>query len=381
VRLVVLGLSLGSSWGNGHATTYRSLLAAFAARGHEILFLERAVPWYAGAHRDLACPDFCRLALYDEVSDLDRWRDEIAGADAVIVGSYVPDGVAVAAWVQRTAGGVVAFYDIDTPVTLAKLAAGDEEYLSADLIPGFDLYLSFTGGPTLDRLERDHGAPAARPLYCSADPDAYRPLGLPPRWDLSYLGTWSPDRQPTLERLLVAAARQAPMLRFAVAGPRYPDGIDWPANVERIEHVPPSGHPAFYGASRFTLNVTRRDMIAAGHSPSVRLFEAAACGTPIVSDGWPGLDTLFAPGREIVIAETVADVLAALHAPDASRQAIATAARRRVLAAHTAAHRAAELERHLAEAQARRQGRTSAFMKPSGRSRVAARASSSRSSG
>ncbi|HET9069276.1 MAG TPA: glycosyltransferase [Amaricoccus sp.] len=352
MKLVVLGLSLGSSWGNGHATTYRALLAAFAARGHDITFLERTVPWYAGAHRDLPDPGFCRLAFYDDLAGLERWRDEIARADAVIVGSYVPEGVAVGAWVQATARGTVAFYDIDTPVTLAKLAAGDEEYLSPALIPGYHLYLSFTGGPTLARLEREHGAPAARPLYCSVDPEAYCPLALPPRWDLSYLGTYSPDRQPTLERLLLAPARAAPALRFAVAGPQYPDDIDWPANVERIEHVPPADHPGFYSASRFTLNVTRADMIAAGWSPSVRLFEAAACGTPLVSDAWEGLDSLLAPGREIILARGPTDVLAALRAPEPARRALATAARARVLAAHTAAHRAAELERHLAEAAA-----------------------------
>jgi spore maturation protein CgeB len=358
MKLVVLGLSLGSSWGNGHATTYRALLAAFAARGHAVTCLERAVPWYAGAHRDLPDPGFCRLAFYDDLADLARWRDTVAAADAVIVGSYVPEGVAVGAWVQRTVRtmgrGTVAFYDIDTPVTLAKLAAGDTEYLAPELIPGYDLYLSFAGGPTLDRLERDYGAPAARPLYCSVDPEAYRPLALAPRWDLSYLGTYSPDRQPTLERLLVAAARAAPDLHFVVAGPQYPDAIAWPANVERIEHVPPAEHPAFYGASRFTLNVTRADMIAAGWSPSVRLFEAAACGTPLVSDAWEGLDTVFAPGREILVAADADDVLAALRAPEAAARAIAAAARARVLAAHTAAHRAAELERHLAEARAGR---------------------------
>jgi spore maturation protein CgeB len=381
MKLVVLGLSLGSSWGNGHATTWRALLAAFAARGHTVTFLERAVPWYAGARRDLGEPGFCRLALYESLADLARWNGDIAAADAVIVGSYVPDGVAVGRWVQRTAGGVVAFYDIDTPVTLAKLAAGDEEYLSTELIPGYDLYLSFSGGPTLARLELDYGAPAARPLYCSVDADAYRPLALPPRWDLSYLGTYSPDRQPTLERLLLAPARAAPDLRFVVAGPQYPATIDWPVNVERIEHIPPAEHPAFYGASRFTLNVTRADMIAAGYSPSVRLFEAAACGTPLISDAWPGLDTILAPGREIVLARHAADVLSCLHAPEPARQAIADAARTRVLAAHTAAHRAAELECHLADARARRQGVTTAFMNPSGRSRVAASASSSPASG
>ena len=346
VRLVVLGLSLGSSWGNGHATTFRALLKAFAARGHDILFLERAVPWYAGAHRDLIDPDYCRLAYYADLAALDDWREEIAAADAVIVGSYVPEGVAVGRIVQGHARGVTAFYDIDTPVTLAKLARGDFEYLAPEIIPGYGVYLSFTGGPTLDRLEREFGSPAARALYCSVDDDKYRPLDVPKRWDLTYLGTYSDDRQPTLERLLIEPARRRPDLTFAVAGPQYPDTIAWPENVDRIEHLPPAEHAAFYSASRMTLNVTRADMIAAGWSPSVRLFEAGACGTPILSDRWAGLDQLFAPAHEILLADTTEDALTAL-ATDAGL--IGTAARTRVLAEHTARHRAAELEAHLRE--------------------------------
>lgn len=350
MRLVVLGLSLSSSWGNGHATTFRALLRAFAARGHDILFLERDVPWYA-AHRDVVDPPYCRLAFYDGLHDLDRWRAEIARADAVIVGSYVPEGVAVAQRVQGWALGTTAFYDIDTPVTLAALAGGTCDYLSPAVIPGYDLYLSFTGGPTLGLIEQGYGAPAARALYCSVDPALYAPTGSGKYWDLSYLGTYSPDRQPTLERLLLAPARALPDRRFVVAGPQYPAGIDWPANVERIEHLPPADHAAFYSASRVTLNVTRADMIAAGWSPSVRLFEAAACGTPILSDRWDGIETLFAPGREILLADTSAEVIGALAG---DRTGIGEAARARVLAAHTAAHRAAELEDHLVEAAAHR---------------------------
>jgi spore maturation protein CgeB len=346
MKIVVLGLSLSSSWGNGHATTYRALLRAFAARGHEVLFLERDVPWYA-SQRDLTDPDFCRLDYYADLDELARWQGEIAAADAVIVGSYVPDGVSVARLVRGWREGTLAFYDIDTPVTLAKLERGDEEYLSAAVIPLYDLYLSFTGGPTLDRLERQFGSPMARALYCSVDADSYAPTDGAKRWDLSYLGTYSPDRQLTLERLLIEPARARPDLRFVVAGPQYPADIDWPANVDRIEHCPPADHAAFYSASRLTLNVTRADMIEAGWSPSVRLFEAAACGTPIVSDRWEGIDNLFAPDREIVLADDAVDVLAALERDLAPMGA---AARRIVLSAHTAAHRAAELERHLGDA-------------------------------
>ncbi len=351
LRIVVLGLSLSSSWGNGHATTYRALLKALAARGHDILFLERDKPWYA-EHRDLQDPPYCTLRFYESVTELERWREQIAGANAVILGSYLPDGVPVIRAVQAMAGGVTAFYDIDTPVTLAKLQAGDWDYLSPEVVPGFDLYLSFTGGPILRLLETAYGARAARALYCSVDPVLYHPTGAPKRWDLGYLGTYSPDRQPALERLLLAPARARPDLRFVVAGPQYPQDIAWPDNVERMEHLPPADHAQFYSSLRWTLNVTRADMVAAGYSPSVRLFEAAACETPIISDRWAGLDTILTPGTEIVIAAETRDVLAALDGTDPARAAIAASARRRVLAEHSAARRASELEAHV-EAAAR----------------------------
>jgi spore maturation protein CgeB len=345
MKLVVLGLSLSSSWGNGHATTYRALLSAFAARGHQVLFLERDVPWYA-ANRDLPEPAFCDLAYYDGLAGLERWRDEIAAADAVVVGSYVPEGIAVGHWVQRHAAGVTCFYDIDTPVTLAALASGRCEYLSRELIPGYDIYFSFTGGPTLKRLEREFGAPRARALYCSVDSEQYKPLAVPKRWDLSYLGTYSADRQPTLEKLLLEPAHARPDLRFVVAGPQYPADIDWPENVERIEHLSPAEHPAFYSASRFTLNVTRADMRAAGWSPSVRLFEAGACATPIISDTWPGIEGVFAPGREIILADKAEDVIAALFLPT---EILGVSARNAVIARHSARRRAAQFEADLLE--------------------------------
>lgn len=350
MRLVVLGLSLSSSWGNGHATTFRALLKAFQARGHQVLFLERDTPWYA-AHRDPLDPAWPRLEFYPDLPGLDRWRPEITAADAVMVGSYVPDGVEVGRRVQAWAGGATAFYDIDTPVTLAKLERGDFEYLSPALIGGYDVYLSFTGGPTLQRLEEAYGSPAARALYCSVDPELYPPGDPGVRWDLSYLGTYSPDRQPTLERLLLEPARRAPQLRFVVAGAQYPADVDWPANVERFEHVPPHDHALFYNSSRWTLNVTRADMIAAGWSPSVRLFEAAATGTPVISDSWPGLDELFRLSGEIVTAGSTQEVLDCLSWPDSRGHGVGAAARERVLAEHTSAHRAAQLERNLLEAR------------------------------
>jgi nucleoside-diphosphate-sugar epimerase/spore maturation protein CgeB len=348
MKLVVLGLSLSSSWGNGHATTYRALLKAFRRRGHDILFLERDVPWYR-EHRDLAEPDYCRLQFYGSLEELGHWRDSIRIADAVMVGSFVPEGVEIGRLVQRTARGVTAFYDIDTPVTLAKLERGDREYLSPEIIPGYDLYLSFTGGPTLERIEQELGAKRARALYCSVDPYDCPAAKRGKKWDLTYLGTYSDDRQPTLERLLLEPARRLPDLKFCVAGPQYPDTIDWPENVQRIEHLPPAEHAGFYGSSRFTLNVTRADMIAAGWSPSVRLFEAAACSTPVISDRWDGLDSFFDPGREIVIADDTENVVERLRSSEDPAD-IGRGARGRILAGHSAAHRAAELERYIEEA-------------------------------
>jgi spore maturation protein CgeB len=350
LRVVVLGLSITSSWGNGHATTYRALLREFAARGHDVLFLERDQPWYA-AHRDMPDPDFCRTRLYAGVPQLrERFARAVRDADLVIVGSFVPEGVAVGDWVQRTARGITAFYDIDTPVTLARLARGEHDYLAPRQIAGYDLYLSFTGGPTLARLEREFGSPCARVLYCSVDPALYYPQALPKRWDLGYMGTYSDDRQPGVERLLLEPARRHAQGRFVVAGPQYPEGIAWPGNVDYKPHLPPAEHRAFYNSQRWTLNITRADMIAAGWSPSVRLFEAAACGTPIVSDRWSGIETLFTPGREIVLADRTDDVLRLLQdTGEDERERMAERARLRILAEHTAAHRALQLEAYALE--------------------------------
>jgi spore maturation protein CgeB len=352
-ELIFIGLSLSSSWGNGHATTYRALLRGLATVGQRVLFLERDVPWYA-ANRDLADPDFCELGLYKSIEELaQKFATRIARAGAVIVGSYVPDGIAVLDFVLGQASGLTAFYDIDTPITLAALDKGVEDYIAVRQIPRLDLYYSFTGGPTLDRLAGDFGARRPQALYCAVDETRWRPMAADPHWDLGYLGTYSPDRQPALDRLLLQAARRLPQMRFVVAGPQYPAGIDWPDNVERLEHVAPADHAAFYAAQRFTLNITRAAMIEAGWSPSVRLFEAAACGTPIISDRWRGLADLLPDRQAILIADAAENVVSALASvSDGDRRAIARRARAIVLADHTGTARARQLLRDLAEAAA-----------------------------
>jgi spore maturation protein CgeB len=351
LNIVILGLSITSSWGNGHATTYRALAKALAGRGHSVTFLERDVPWYR-EHRDLTDPTYCHVRLYDDLQDIPRrYGDLITKADLTMIGSYVPDGIALADWITSHARGVTAFYDIDTPVTLAGLDAGGLDYLSPRLIPRFDLYVSFSGGPALAIIEERYGSPRARALYCSADLDLHAPLAVAQRWSLGYLGTYSADRQALLDRLLIEPARRLANEAFVVAGSKYPADLRWPPNVTTIAHAAPDDHPAFYAAQRFTLNITRADMRRLGYSPSVRLFEAAACGVPIISDRWPGLETIFAPGEEILVADDSREIIGILTSmPEERRCAIAAAARKRLLREHTPDHRARQLEAYYLDA-------------------------------
>ena len=353
--VVFIGLSITSSWGNGHATTYRALIRALERRGHRVTFLERDVPWYAG-NRDMPAARYCDIRLYDSLADLrTRFAPLVREADVVVLGSYVPEGIVAGNWVLDTAGGVTAFYDIDTPVTMAGLARGGCDYVSHELLRGIDLYFSFTGGPFLTLIQQSYGIPEVRALYCSADPEIYRPVDTAPQFDLGYLGTYSADRQPALEHLLIGAALQWPEGRFSVAGSQYPQQLRWPDNVRRYEHIPPRAHPEFYCTQRFTLNLTRADMITAGFSPSVRLFEAAACGVPAISDHWPGLETFFTPGEEILISRSARETLDYLtRITEDRRREIGDNARRRFLEAHTPDHRAVEFERPIVDMLQRR---------------------------
>lgn len=351
LKLLFIGLTLSSSWGNGHATTYRGLLRALSARGHSVRFLERDVPYYA-SQRDLSSPEFCDLLLYQDLADLKRdYADIVAQADAVIVGSYVPEAINVIRWVRSIYNGTLAFYDIDTPVTLEALLADKCAYLDRTALELLDLYLSFTGGPALDILEGEFHVPCTRHLPCAVDQELYRPTHEAERYLLGYLGTYSADRQPALEELLLEPARRLQAERFAVAGPQYPADCAWPANVERMDHLPPAAHPRFYGQQRFTLNVTRAAMKHLGYSPSVRLFEAAACGSVIISDVWDGIGDYFSPGREILLCESRDEVIDVLMGTSAEKvAAIGAAARKRALRDHTPANRAKAFERFLAEA-------------------------------
>jgi spore maturation protein CgeB len=345
LRITIFGLAVTSSWGNGHATTFRALCAALKKRGHHIDFFEKDVEWYA-SNRDLPDPPFADLHLYTDWQEaLPQVRRLLADSDVAVVGSYFPDGIAALEEVIDAPSPIKAFYDIDTPVTMAALRSrGKNEYIDARLLPGLDVYFSFTGGPVLGELESRFAVRRATPLYCSFDPGAYRPQPTEPRLAcaMSYMGTYAPDRQPKLEALLSVPASSLPQKKFIVAGPMYPSTVSWPANIEHIFHLAPQFHPHLYSSSDFVLNVTRREMVIAGYSPSVRLFEAAACGATIISDNWPGLDCFFTPGEEILLASSTDDAVRWLKMGRIPE--VGARARERVLAEHSSALRAQQFE-------------------------------------
>ena len=356
MKLVVFGLTITSSWGNGHATLWRGLVRALGARGHHVVFFERDVPYYS-LHRDLTAIPGHEIQLYDS------WRDvqeaaarHVRDADVAMVTSYCADAADASALVLGSTAAVRAFYDLDTPVTLSRLDAGAAvDYLPPQGLGGFDLVLSYTGGGALSALRARLGARFVRPLYGSVDPDVHRPTASRAAFeaDISYLGTYAEDRQAPLEALFLEPARQRQDLRFVIGGSMYPVSFAWRPNIYYVSHVPPQDHPAFFSSSRLTLNVTRAAMAAMGHCPSGRLFEAAACGAPILTDPWEGLDAFFEPGREIFVADDTEHALAAVACDDEERRRVAAAARERTLDCHTAERRVLDLERAIEEACSR----------------------------
>ena len=353
MKLVIFGLSISSAWGNGHATLWRGLCQALARAGHTVTFFERDVPYYA-AHRDYFEIPGGELVLYNEWPAIrERAAAEVREADSAIVTSYCPDALAATELVASSAVPVRCFYDLDSPVTLARLAAGEAvEYVGPRGYRDYDLVLSYAGGPTLRQLEKLLGARRTAPLYGSVDPLVHYPVPRAAEYeaDLSYLGTYAPDRQPAVERLFLGAARELPQRRFLLGGSQYPADFPWTANIFFKQHVPPPRHPLFYSSARVTLNVTRQAMAEWGYCPSGRLFEAAACGSPILSDEWAGLEEFFTPGEEILLGRTTADAVAAVERSDEELAKIAAAARERTLASHTAIARAAELVQALESA-------------------------------
>ena len=354
MRFVIFGLTLSSSWGNGHATLWRGLLRALARRGHRIIFFEKDVAYYANTRDGWEPPAGVHLHLYDTLESIrSAARLELQQSDVAIVTSYCPEGAAVARLLIESAAWLKVFYDMDTPVTLDALRAGEPvSYLPEEGLAAFDLVLSYTGGRALDELHSHLGARRVLPLYGWVDPEVYRPA-LPMeefRCALSYLGTFASDRQPALEELLMRPAQLRPAERFVIGGAQYPESFPWMKNLYFVRHLPPALHPSFFCSGRATLNITRRAMAQYGFCPSGRLFEAAACGAPILTDTWQGLNKFFVPGEEVLPVASTDDVLRVLSLSDRELRMVAEAGRNRTLEKHTASNRAIELENLLAAA-------------------------------
>lgn len=354
MKLVIFGLTITSSWGNGHATLWRGLCNALARLGVDVTFFEHDVPYYA-QQRDCPSPEGATLVLYEDWrATRARARRELADADAAIVTSYCPDALQAHAEVLETARTLAVFYDLDSPVTIAAAREGELlPYLDARGLRDYDMVLSYAGGPTLHALQKILHARNAHPLYGHVDPALHRPVAPSAAYhsDLCWLGTYAVDRQRALAALFLGAARARPRARFTLAGAQYPLDFPWHENIWFIRHLPPSEHAAFLCSSRLALNVTRAAMAHAGWCPSGRLFETAACAVPIVSDDWPGLSEFYEPGAEILLALDTDDVLAAMDLSDAELRRIGEAGRERTLGSHTSMHRARELLRLLEDAE------------------------------
>ena len=353
VKISVFGLTLSSSWGNGHATPYRALIRALDRLGHQVHFFEKDVPYYR-SRRDFDSCDYCELTLYPDWATVrDRALSAAADSDVVITASFLPEGRRINEEILDLGRPLRIFYDLDTPVTLNNLRHGEVEYLDAAQIPEFDLVLSFTGGKVLSTLEYDYRARMVRPLYGCVDPDDYQRVAPVEKFqcDLSYMGTYSADRQAKVDALLLESSRRHPEKLFLLAGSLYPWNWEWPENVRRMEHVAPADHSRFYSSSRLTLNITRGEMAANGWCPSGRFFEAAACGTPLITDAWEGLDSFFDLQSELRVVASAEDVKAALGTTDAELQSMATRARQRTLDEHTGSVRARQLLQYIEEAR------------------------------
>jgi spore maturation protein CgeB len=348
VKIVVFGLTISSSWGNGHATLWRGLCSALSRRGHRVTFFERDTQYYAAARDLTKLPGRSELIIYGDWLEIARRASrELMDCDAAIVTSYCPDAITASNLVRESGAGLRVFYDLDSPITLAKLAQGETvEWVGSDGYRGFDLVLSYAGGKTLERLKSVLGAERVEPLYGSVDPDVHRPATPLEsyRAALSYMGTHSPDRGEALRELFVEPARRLPDRRFVIGGSKYDGSFPWQPNIFYLSHLAPAQHGAFYCSSDLTLNVTRRAMVESGHCPSGRLFEAAACGAAILSDSWDGLDLFYAPGSEILIAHRTADAMDALHLDVAELARVGLRARERTLDCHTSEHRVSQLE-------------------------------------
>jgi len=349
MRIAFFGSSLVSAYWNGAATYYRGIIRALHERGHRVTFYEPDA-YDRQKHRDLPDPDWAEVVVYPGKGEdgVLRMLERARGADLVVKASGVGvfDELLERSVLELKGPGTrVAFWDVDAPATLDRVQGNPDDPFHA-LIPRYDLVLTYGGGEPVVRAYQALGARLCVPIYNALDPSTHHPVAPDARFDadLSFLGNRLPDREKRVEEFFLEAAKALPDKRFLLGGSGWGDkGL--PGNVRYLGHVYTRDHNAFNCTPRAVLNISRESMARYGFSPATRVFEAAGAASCLITDAWEGLEEFLEPGEEVLVARSgaeVAEILKRLTPEEARR--IGQAAYERVLAGHTYAHRAAQLD-------------------------------------
>jgi spore maturation protein CgeB len=344
VKIAWFGSSLVSAYWNGAATYYRGIIRALHERGHRVTFFEPDA-FDRQTYRDIPDPDWAEVVVYDP----ERWQETLAQAEDLDV-AIKASGVGVndaelEAGLLEVGAGAALYWDVDAPATLARLEDDPADPLR-ELLPKFDLVLTYGDGDPVVQRFRALGARDCVPIYNALDPQTHRPVGHDPRFtcDLAFVGNRLPDREARVKAFFFRAAEMAPTRSFLLGGSGW-DGVDHPANVALLGHVSTNDHNAINSTPLAVLNVSRDSMAANGWSPATRVFEAAGAAACLITDDWEGIELFLEPEHEVLVADSgdaVADLLASLSPERAAR--VGRAARKRLLREHTYAHRTAQLQ-------------------------------------
>jgi spore maturation protein CgeB len=347
--IAFFGSSLVSSYWNGAATYYRGLLRALAERGHRVTFYEPDA-YERQQHRDIADPAWARVVVYENAPEAARACVEQASKHADVLvkasGVGVHDTLLEEAVPNaRRSHQLALFWDVDAPATLERLA-GDPEDPFHRMIPSYDAVLTYGGGDPVVRSYLEFKAQKCVPIYNALDPETHFPVE--PRGeleaDLSLLANRLPDRERRVEQFFLEPAQKLTKRKFILGGSGWSDKPVSP-NVRLLGHVSTGDHNAFNCSSLAVLNVARDSMASVGFSPATRVFEAAGAAACLITDAWEGIELFLEPGAEVLVARSGDEVAELLEGLDSARaRAIGRAARKRVLALHTYARRAEQVE-------------------------------------
>lgn len=352
--IAFFGSSLVSAYWNGAATYYRGIVKALHDRGYGVTFYEPDA-YERQAHRDIPDPEWARVVVYSAEGEADLYRalEDARSADILVKTSGVGvfDELLEAAVLDYKAPDALAiFWDVDAPATLDRLERNPSDSLRA-LVPQYDLVLTYGGGDPVVRGYLAAGARMCVPIYNALDPSTHHPVRREDRFeaDLGFLGNRLPDRERRVEDFFFVAARELRDRRFLLGGNGWHDK-HLPSNVRYVGHVYTRDHNAFNCTPRAVLNVSRDSMARYGFSPATRVFEAGGAGACLITDAWEGIELFLEPGREVLVASDGEGVAAHVAALEEHRaREIGAAAMRRILAEHTYAHRALQLEVLLGE--------------------------------